>query len=123
MKDYRLPHAVYMETLWYIRTYPRLKAEYNAVFAESPFNDGQPRSPTPGDPTYAKTAKLDRLHDQIRPIEDGLEAIPPEYRDGVFKNIVWRKEYPDYAGRKTWKRWRQRYVYRVAILSGKFSVE
>ncbi len=112
-----------MMTLWYIRTYPGLKAQYDAVLTGSPAQDGQPKSPMPGDPTAAKAAKLEKLHDDMKPIEDALEFIPEEYRKGIWENIVFRKTYPDYAGRKTWKRWRQRYIYKVAILSGRYSAE
>ena len=118
--DYRLPHETYMMTLWYIRTYPRLKTQYDAVFAESPIQDGQPKSPMPSDPTFAAVVKLDRLHDQMRPIEDGLAMIPAEYQKGVFDNIVYRRPYPIIASRNTWERWRRRYVYRVAVLSGRY---
>lgn len=123
MKDYRLPKEVYMSTLWYIRMYPGLKEQCDAVIGGSPVQDGQPKSPMPGDPTFAKAAKLERLHDMIQPIEDAMETIPTEYRKGIFENIIDRRPYPDYAGRKTWKRWRQRYIYRVAILSGRYSAE
>lgn len=123
MKDYRLPKAIYMSTLWYIRMYPKLKEQYAAIYVESPAQDGQPKSPMPGDPTFAKAAKLERLHDMIQPIEDAWTVIPDEYHKGIYDNIIYRRPYPDYANRKTWQLWRQRYVYRVAVLSGKYLPE
>lgn len=117
---YLLPHELYMETLWHIRGYRRLLAEYNAVVVESPPPpDGLPKGNGTGDPVFAKAAKLEKLHKEIYPIEEALKMIPQEYRVGIFTNILDRVPYPDYANIKTWKLWRQRYVYNVAMLRGR----
>lgn len=118
--NYLLPHELYMETLWHIRGYRRLLAEYNAVVVESPPPpDGLPKGNGTGDPVFAKAAKLEKLHEEIYPIEEALKMIPQEYRAGIFTNILDRVPYPDYANIKTWKLWRQRYVYNVALLRGR----
>ena len=113
--EYRLPKETYMQTIWFIRSYPRLKEEYNALFCKAPDLDGLPRGTTPGDPTGQIAVRSAELSGKIKAIEGALKEIPKEYRQGVFENIVYRVRYPDYAHYNTWRTWRQRFVAFVAM--------
>ncbi len=114
---YRLPNEVYKRAIWTIKDYPRRKAEYEAILEASPPPlDGAPRGTVLADSTAKKAIKLSEISRELSAVEKGLEAIPEEYRKGIWENIVNRKAFPDYAHRDTYKRWKQRYVYRVAIL-------
>lgn len=117
-KKYRLPKEVYMKTLWHIRDYPRLKEECEALFGGAPLMDGQPKGNTPGDPTGQIAVKYAELSDGIRAVEESLREIPKEYRQGVLDNIVLRIRYPDYAHENTWRYYRQRFIYGVAVRLG-----
>ena len=113
-KKYKLPKEVYMQTLWAIRDYPRLKEEYDSLFGRAPIMDGQPKGTTPGDPTGSIAIKSAELSSKIAAVEKALNRIPEEYREGVMNSIVYRADYPDYAHDNTWKTWRQRFVFYVA---------
>lgn len=104
-----------MKTLWFIREYPKLKEKYDNLLGQSPAMDGQPRGTGIGDPTGRVAAQSAELSLQLMAIKDGLRAIPEEYQRHIFLNIVDRVPFPDYANRKTWKKWKQRYVYAVAL--------
>ena len=113
--EYRLPKAIYMQTVWFVRTYPLLKEEYDALFGRSPEMDGQPKGTTPGDPTGQLAIKCAELSSKIGAIEGALKEIPKEYRQGILDNIIYRVRYPDFAYYDTWRTWRQRYIFAVAV--------
>ena len=117
--NYILPKDVYMATLWYIRGYRRYMLEYEEIL-ESSAPPGKPGKSGPGDPTFGKAAKLAEISRKIKPINAALERIPEEYRDGVLKAVVDKERYPPIAGKSTWKRWRQRFIYYVALEAGFF---
>lgn len=81
-------------------------------------SDGQPRASTPGRPTEGKALKLLRTSDYCSAIESALNEIPTEYRRGVFHNICYGSMFPDDAAYSTYKRWRQRFIYTVALKLG-----
>ena len=113
-KKYRLPKEVYMQTLWAIRNYPRLKEEYSCLIGKAPVMDGQPKGSSPGDPTGAAAVKSAELSEKIKCIDNALQLIPKEYRQGVLDNIILRAPYPDYAHENTWKTWRHRFIFYAA---------
>lgn len=112
---YKLPKELYFETIWYIRSYPRLKEEADDIINASHAGDGQPSGGSIGDPTAQKADKYAEKMKQIRPIERGLKMIPEEYQQQVFNHVVYRRlpELP--ANHKTYEKWRQRFVYWVAM--------
>lgn len=111
---YELPREVYMQTLWFIRTYPLMVEEREALIGKAPVMDGQPHGTTPGDPTGHIAVKRAELSLKIEAVDDALEAIPAEYRRSIMDNIVLRVPYHDYAARNTWKTWRRRFIFYVA---------
>ena len=116
--NYLLPRDVYMATVWYIRGYRRLLEHYEEILEGSaPLSETTGKS-GPGDPTFRKAAKLAEISGRLEPINAALERIPEEYRDGVLRAIVDKERYPNTAGKATWKRWRQRFVYYVALEAG-----
>lgn len=111
---YELPKEVYMQTLWFIRTYKQMRDEYDDLPERAHVMDGQPRGTDVGDPTGQIAAKRADLRTKIDAIEQALAEIPPEYRASVLDSIVLRVPYKDYASRKTWATYRRRFVYFVA---------
>lgn len=114
-RDYKLEKEVYYETIWYIRQYPSMLKEYEGLIWKSSANDGQPRGTTIGDPTESAAERLATLSERISPIQKGLERVPKEYRKGLLENIINRVPYPYYADITTWRRWRRRFVFYVAM--------
>lgn len=114
-KGYELPKEVYMQTLWFIRDYPRMKEEYDSLIGRSHPMDGQPRGTDVGDPTGQIAVKAAELSGKINAIEKALSSIPKEYRQSVFENVVYRIPYKPVASRNTWVTYRRRFVYFVAV--------
>lgn len=123
MRDYQ-PHknnpywlepTIYRRVLAVVRDYDRMVRDYNEILHETAAGDGQPGSNTPGDPVARKAERMDRLWEDIRAVEMALIRIPPEYRDGVLRNIQyggWPSDVP--ANRKTWSKWRCRFLFFAA---------
>ena len=84
-KDYVLPRNVYMQTIWCIRDYERLR-EMDDIVAK-----------------YRAQA-----------IEKALDEIPDEYREGLMDNITSHDRYEAFAHENTWKVWKQRFIYHAA---------
>lgn len=95
--DWRLPDYAYRQALAVVRGYPEMLA------------------------LLQDSARRDRivsmmLRRQVDAVESALAEVPKEYRDGVLHNLI--EQVPldrlPYAERKTWSRWRGRYLYEVA---------
>lgn len=112
---YYLPTTLYRRVLVMVRDYDRMVTEYKEIVHETTSGDGQPRSSSPGDPVEHKIERMDRLWQDIRSIEMALIRVPPEYRQGVLKNIQsggWPMDVP--AHPNTWSKWRRRFLFWTA---------
>lgn len=105
--------------LWLIRDYPRIKARLDALdgISSGP-QDGQPRAHEPHSAVEADAIRRAELSAQLSSVDRAFEKVPPEYRKGLWDNIVNRRYYPPTAGIKTWKRWRQRLLWWTAFYAG-----
>lgn len=105
--------------LWLIRDYPHIKARLDALdgISAGP-QDGQPHSHEPHSTVEADAIRRADLSAQLTAVDRAFSHIPPEYRKGLWDSIVHRRYYPDTAGIKTWKRWRQRLLWYVAKYAG-----
>ena len=115
-KGFELPREVYMQTVWFIRDYPRIKEEYDGLIEKSHPMDGQPRGTDVGDPTGQTAIRCAELSDKLKAVDDALGAIPKEYRQYIFESVVYRAPYPSFAALNTWKTYRRRFIYFVAII-------
>ena len=89
--------------LWLIRDYPHIKARVDILDGFSGGStDGGPRSTQPHSSTEDIAIKRAELSRQLDIVDRALEAIPEEYRAGIWENIQHRARFPDYAGLKTW---------------------
>ena len=103
---YQLPHTVRMRTIWLIKDYDRMKADYYALLEDSNGPaDGQPRGSTTGNPTERTGMRRAELSRNLEAVEQALISIPEEYRRGVWNNVVHRCRYPSVAGQATYRRW------------------
>lgn len=125
MRDYQptksnenwIEHNKYMQTLYFIRSYFEMKEEYNSIIEESSTASG-PKGSMPGDPTATKAARIEKLHDDIRLIEEALKLVPEDYRKIVWDNVVHRSTYKGYASERTIRAWKGRFIRKVAIDKG-----
>ena len=116
MSIYVLPPAVRQATIWVIRDYPRLKLRYEEIVEASPAPpDGQPGSTRPSDVASSKAIRAAEIGVKIRAIEGGWSGIPEEYRRGIWESIQRRQPFPTDAALNTYKLWKQRYVWNVAV--------
>jgi len=112
---YFLPHNVYMQTLYILKDYPRLKQEEKDILYQgASFVPGAGRGNTPGDPTGHKAQMLDSVTERIRAVEHALETVPEEFRPGLMNNIARGGGYPCIAGEATWRRRKARLLHAAA---------
>ena len=116
---YLLPKAVYHRTLWIIRDYERLKAERNELlYAQNYRQDGQPRSSDASSPTEAKALRLEQISRDIEAVEQALQTVDEDMRNGIMNSICYRVPYPYYPGERTWQRAKQKFIHQVAKNAG-----
>lgn len=112
---YLLPKPLYRMTLAFIRDHSRKVTEYNQIMEESPLPpDGQPKGTVKGNPTERDGIRRAELRDAILAVDTALEDIPQEYRKGVWLNITEYKRYPDDADPRTYRTYKQRFIWYVA---------
>jgi hypothetical protein len=112
---YYLPRPLYKMSLAFIRDHHRMKEEYKAICEMSPPPaDGLPRGSATGNPTERLGIRRMELSNAIDAVEAALQAIPEEYRKGVYANIVLFQRYPDDANPRTYRRYKAKFVYKVA---------
>ena len=112
---YTVPKDVWDECICIIRGHERLKAEYDLLIQLSPPPpDGQPKSRYPGDPTGREAIRLGMMAMRINAVDEAFTIIPLEYRQAIRDKIVKRREYPDYAHRATYCRWKARMIKYLA---------
>lgn len=113
-RQYLLPHNTYMEVIYIIRSYHTLKRECADILVSSPDRDEGPSGSGISNAPLAYVIKTEERTRRIDAVDKAMEKIPPEYRRGVFDNIVYRKPYPADAARKTYSRYKQRLIYYTA---------
>ena len=102
-------------TLAFIRDYPRKVKEYQSLIEESPPPpDGQPRGSGIGKPTERDGIRRAELREAINAVESAMKQVPNEYRKGVWDNILLGRRYPDDAHPRTYRTYKQRFIYYVA---------
>ena len=118
-KEKVLPKDIYMVTLHMIRGYYRRKENLEDMIDEGP----DPRQPhvkggVPGKPTESKAMKREEERDVVAAIDKALDAIPKEYRHGVWQKVMYNAPYPDDAAPKTYSNYKAQFVIRAAVYLG-----
>lgn len=102
-------------TLAFIRDHNRKVKEYKKIVEESPPPpDGQPRGSGTGKPTERDGIRRAELREAIDAVQAALKQVPEEYRKGVWENIFLERRYPDDADPRTYRTYKQRFIYYVA---------
>ena len=120
---YILPHHLYMRTLYIIRDYDRLKEKAEKLCNFETASVVTDFVKTPEDIDSLQNIKyepskltFERAVFETDAIEGALEFIPAFYREGVIENIMSGSRYPIGADERTFRRYKQRYIYHVARL-------
>lgn len=114
---YKLPKAIYHQTLWIIRDYERIKRELeNSLTCSNSSSDINffIKTNYVGNPVLNKVIKRDRYINYVTIIEKSLDIIPSEYQKGVWDNITKYKAYPLDADRSTYGRYKSKFIHEVA---------
>lgn len=113
---YLLPHNVYMQVLYLIRDYERLKEEYNELLYDPAYKFDDRRRVIGGisRPVENKALTLANISVKTRAIENAIASIPEHYRRGVWQNIMNGQHYPEGADVRTWQTYKQRFIYYTA---------
>lgn len=109
----------------FAKAYDRLVREADALVAQAPIQDGQPRGTKTSDPVAAAAIRRERIRHEISIIEGALLDIEPEYRPGVLDNVC--RGIPmlrlGLASESTWKRKRRMFLAGIVSRSGWASSE
>ena len=106
--------------LWLIRDYPNIKQAVDDLdgYGRGGSYDGTPRSTVPHSSTEDAAIKRAAISGQLEAVDWAFNQIPEAYRQGIWRNIVYRERFPDYAHMNTWKSWKQKVIYFVAWKAG-----
>ena len=115
---YVLPGTLYKKVLHIIRDYPRMKDEYHEILhggiGVTLSHTGSQGSGKKTSSTERTAIRLSGIGSDMQAVEQALFLVPQEYRDGVMDNVVHGMRFPETAGRSTYWRWRQKFMYFVA---------
>lgn len=114
---YKLPKAIYHQTLWIIRDYERIKRQLENILSCSKSNNdinSYIQTNFVGNPVLNEIIKRDKYFNYVKIIEESLDIIPIEYQKGVWDNITKYKAYPQDADRSTYGRYKGKFIHEVA---------
>lgn len=111
---YMLPHNVYMQMIYIIRSYDDSKQVLIDMIDAAPDRDGGPKGSDVSDPTLAYVIRTEEIRRQVDAVDSAISKVPVEYRRGVMANIITHTPYPSDADRTTYSRWKQRMIYWTA---------
>lgn len=109
---YILPKAVYHQTLWRIRDYPRLVAEAQQLIGvHAPIMEGGGGGGASDPDKIGNIVHMRaKLLADVEAIDRALLTVPSEYRKGVWDNIVHGKPFPQTGDRSTYGRHKTRFI-------------
>ncbi|WP_282925186.1 hypothetical protein [Peptoniphilus genitalis] len=114
---YKLPRAIYHQTLWIIRDYERIKRQLENILNCSNSNsdiNSYIQTNRVGNPVLNEVIKRDKYFNYVKIIEESLNVIPTEYQKGVWDNVTKYKAYPLDADRSTYGRYKSKFIHEVA---------
>lgn len=125
MRDYQpkgkywLDRRLYRRTLATIRDYNRMIEDVANFITRSPNHDTNGgRSSLPSNPTENIAIRIASMQREIRIIEDSLSVIPEDYQEGVWLNVTQDRKYPIESSKSTYSKYKQKYIYEVAVRMG-----
>lgn len=121
-----VPKAVYMQTIWAVRDYDRMREELESISASDYLplrkSNGIPHAVREGgrssDSTASIAIKTAQLSRRIKAIDLSFDRIPPRYKEGIREHLIHGYKYPEDFNIKTWHKWQKIYIYYAAVSLG-----
>ena len=114
-RTYTIPEDVWRECISIIRDYDRTQALYESLLHQSPSPlTGEPKARSPSSPTERAVIERALTAIKLNAVDEAFTVIPLEYRKAIRDNIVKRSDYPTYAHRSTYVRWKTRMIQYLA---------
>lgn len=125
MRDYQptknnpnwIPHEYYMQTIYFIRSYYEMQREHDDLIEQGKSLsdlDGMPHGSNISDETANKAIRAEKLFDKIAIIDQAKRLVPDEYREAVWRNIMYREPYPVELSERQMRRYKGLFVRYVA---------
>ncbi len=111
-----MPTTAYNRTIWTIKDYPRLKSEYDQLKNSAAASASAPC----GSNVEEVTTRLADLEAEICQMQELINTIPADMREGIMDNICYEKSFPKNEQGKlvpslaTWKHEKQKFIVLVA---------
>ena len=119
-----MPSTAYYRTIYTIRDYPRLKREYELLKKETGVKaieyDGMPKGNNVSNATEDKIIRLVDLESEINKMQELINTIPADMRDGILNNIYYGNRFPTnewgqlVPSLRTWQREKGKFIAIVA---------
>lgn len=114
---YTLPKSVYYRVLYIVKDYPRLLQDADAMLEATP-----PQTETPEiqrqrnlRATETNNLKYTEIMKDIRDIENALkDAVPDDAQKAILSSIINNTPYPLDKDRRTYSRYKQKFLYILA---------
>ena len=120
MTEYVMPEAVYYQSLWAVRDYQRMKERLEEIAGDgSKKTSGSVVMETPKvygghRPSEERAMEIAILKERVEGIRKALVKVPVEYRSYIISNIVMKNSGKNFDN-KTWRLWKQIFLYQVAL--------
>ena len=120
-----MPPTAYNRTISTIRDYPRMVCELeqlkrDAGCLKSSKYDGMPKGSSGGSGLEDKIARVVDLEREVQKMQECIDTIPADMRDGILDNIFYNTGFPrnEYGQlvpeMSTWKRVKRNFIVCVA---------
>lgn len=119
-----MPSTAYYRVIYTIRDYPRLKREYEILKKEIGMKatnyDGMPKGNNVASGIEDKAIRLADLEAEINRMQELINTIPTDMRDGILNNIYYGNRFPPnewgqlVPSLRTWQREKGKFIAIVA---------
>ena len=114
---YWIPHEQYMQTLYFIRSYYKMKEQHDDLIEQGKSLsdlDGMPHGTGVSDETAQKAIAAERLFNKIAIIDQAKRLIPDKYREAVWRNVMYREKYATIESERQVRKYKGLFVRTVA---------
>lgn len=116
-----MPRTAYNRTICTIRDYPRMVCELeqlkkDAVHLKAAAYDGMPKGSSGSGGLDDKVIRLADLEAEVKRIQEVIDMIPADMRDGIMDNVLYGTSFPrnEYGqmvpSHRTWQREKQKFI-------------
>jgi len=113
----KLPDEIYDLVISTIKAYDHFKEKHENIPTDGEAIGFVKATNDTGisDPTGRKGIISAEISKKIKAVDDALSMIPKDYRQGVKEKIMYRVNYPDNVTRNTYTKYKNQFIYDVAV--------